>query len=150
MAMEISQHELYLTRRFNCSVEILFEWMVKPELISQWFGPKHLQVIDVKTDLQKGGTYRIQLLKQDQTTFVIEGEYLEVKKPSKLAFTFIYRGISHTPPPSTVKITLESLEHNISQLVLIQRFDTIPPDMAERTKAWEHMMMLLAEKSAST
>ncbi len=147
MVMETSQNKIYLTRRFNCSVEILFEWIVKPELISQWFGPKHVKVIDVKIDLQTGGNYQIHLLKLDQTTFTIEGEFLEVREPSKLVFTFNYRGLSHTPPSSTVKISLEPLEHNVSQLILIQRFNTIPSDMANRTKAWEHMMMVLAKKS---
>jgi uncharacterized protein YndB with AHSA1/START domain len=119
--------------------------MVDPALLSQWFGPKHLKVLDVDTDLRIGGSYAIRLLKPDGAEFSIEGRYIEIAEPDKLVFSLTYKGLSKTPPDSQVHITIEGLESNSSHLTLVQKFDVIPDDMHNRTVAWEFMLAKLHE-----
>ena len=136
-------NSVYLTREFNCSINELFRWIVEPQLIAQWFGPKHLSVANVETDLCVGGQYRIELLKPDDQRFNIEGEYIEITEPYKLVFSLKYSGLANTPPDSLVNIDLEVIDSHISKLSLLQKFDSMPSDMKNRAKTWEGMLTKL-------
>ena len=144
--METAKNSLYISRRFNCSVNTLFKWIVEPDLICQWFGPKSMTLVEVKNDLTIGGAYTIELLKPNGMAFSIEGEYIEIDEPNKVVFTFTYKGIPNTPPASIVEITIERVDTNISNLSLIQKFDIVPTDMPSRSSAWQNMFAKLKEK----
>ena len=137
-------NKIFINRKFNCSASQLFDWLVQPSLIAQWFGPKHLSTGEVQTDIQVGGDYSIELKKSNDQNFFIEGTYIEINAPDLLVFTLHYQGLASPPPSSTVKIKLEGLNPNQSLLTLNQDFEHTPSDMDSRTKAWEHMFQLLA------
>lgn len=137
--MMISPNKVYVNRLFNCATSDLFKWLVKPELIIQWFGPNQLFVVNVKTDVRVGGKYSIELKKNSSLNFFITGEYMKIASPYELEYTSLYEGLSNTPPQSTINIKIEELPNSQSQLFLVQEFELIPSDMAKRTKAWEHM-----------
>ncbi len=141
-------NNVYLNETFNCSPNELFKWMVEPHRICQWFGPKLLKVGRVETDVSLGGAYRIELLKPNGESFFIQGEYLEIEIPTKLSFTFAYIGLHNAPPNSVVKISLKAIDKNVSQLSLIQKFHTAPPDMEQRAKAWKGMLSKLEKMVA--
>lgn len=138
-----TQNKIYIKRQFNCSPAKLFDWLVQPNLIAQWFGPKHLSVESVQTDLRVGGQYAIALLKPDQQQLTIAGEYLEIKAPNSLVFSLQYQGLPSTPPDSIVKMDISALAEGVSQLLFTQEFVTLPLDMDRRTAAWEYMFQLL-------
>ena len=130
---------IYISRTFNCSTKQLFDWMVNPKLLAKWFGPKHVSTGMIESDLKVGGNYRIELLKVQGNRFFIEGQYIEIKKPTKLVFSFKYEGLVNTPPDSVVTIIIEEIEPSISKLSLIQKFELAPTDIENRTKAWKNM-----------
>ncbi len=138
-------NKVYLSREFSCQVDELFEWVTKPALLSQWFGPKHFKVLRAEADLAIGGWYRIELVKPNGDHFFIKGEYLEIDQPTKLAFSFSYEGLVNAPPDSVVEIRLDALSATASKLLLIQRFQVKPPDMETRTATWEYILSKLAE-----
>lgn len=144
--MTAQLNNVYVSRNFNCSVEQLFKWMVEPSLICQWFGPKNFQVINTISELSIGGKISIELAKPDGEHFFIEGEYMEIAPPNKLLFSFAYRGLKNTPPSSIVQITLKSVDSNIAQLSLVQKFTSTPTDIKSRTNAWENMFSKLNDK----
>lgn len=137
---------IYINRKFNCPKLELFEWLTKPQLIAQWFGPKRLSVGHVQTDLKIGGEYRIELLKADGQHFFILGAYQKISRPDQLVFSFKYEGLSSAPPESLVKITIEEITPKQSHLYLMQEFKTIPTDMESRTAAWNAMFSELENK----
>ena len=139
-------NKVFVSRRFNCSKSELFDWLVQPELITRWFGPKQLSIGSVQTDIRIGGKYSIELKKSGDENFFIEGEYVEVNVPDELAFTFQYRGLAASPPKSIVKIKLEELAENKSLLSLTQDFEFTPSDINSRTKSWEHMFQTLEQQ----
>ena len=141
--------KIFLERTFNCSARELFAWLVKPELLVTWFGPKHLTTLAAKVDLRIGGEYIITLKHDSGSTFFIKGKYLEILPPYKLLFTFYYDGISSPPPDSTVDIRISPLEESQTQLTLIQYFDYRPHDLSQRTGAWEYMCDLLSLRFVS-
>ena len=118
--------------------------MVSPDLISKWFGPKHLKVKNVKSDLRLHGEYRIELLKPDGTGFFIGGTYLKIEAPDHLKYSFEYSGLDNSPPDSTVDIALEELKPKRTKLSLVQKFEILPSDLKNRTKNWEAMFLVLA------
>ncbi|MGI9542370.1 MAG: SRPBCC family protein [Cyclobacteriaceae bacterium] len=140
-----SGNSVFVSRRFNCSVGELFDWLVQPRLIAQWFGPKLWSVKRVHTDIRVGGRYSIELTKPDNQNFFIEGEYSEINAPYSISFTLMYIGLSSTPPKSVVKIKLEGITPNESLLTLTQEFEHLPSDLEHRTKAWEHMLKMLSK-----
>ncbi|MEM7087425.1 MAG: SRPBCC domain-containing protein [Bacteroidota bacterium] len=137
---------VHVTRQFNCSKPALYRWIVEPNLISKWFGPKHCKVGNVHNNFRTGGGYEIELLKPNSKRFSIKGIYLEIDQPNWLKFSFVYIGLETTPPKSTVTISLEEISPNSTQLTLIQKFETRPPDMENRTKAWGNMFETLFDE----
>jgi uncharacterized protein YndB with AHSA1/START domain len=120
--------------------------LVEPDLIVQWFGPKHLSIAKVEVDLKVNGRYCFTMCKPDGKSFKIEGTYLQIEPVKQLAFTLCYQGLgSPTPPDSVVTITLQSLEQ-MTRLTLVQKFEIVPTDMPSRTEAWNYMLSELDHK----
>ena len=136
----MTQHKVYLQRIFSCSAEELFRWLVQPERIAQWFGPRYFTVEEVETDVRVGGSYRIGLRRSEQIAFLIEGEYLDIQIPHLLRFSLDYQGLAGQPPSSTVSLRLEALSDTQTRLSLVQEFAFVPSNLPERTQAWEHML----------
>ncbi|MGI9551310.1 MAG: SRPBCC family protein [Aurantibacter sp.] len=141
-----TSNNVYISREFSCSKSRLFKWLVEPGLITKWFGPKNLTVKNVQSYLKVNGTYSVELLKPDGTFFYICGTYLEIEAPDKLKFSFGYSGLDRPPPESIVEITLKEINQTLTELSLIQRFETIPSDIDNRTKSWESMFEKLSEE----
>ncbi len=81
-----SDRELVVTRTFDAPARIVFEAWTKPELFKRWWAPKSMgMVIDsCEMDVRVGGGYRIRFAGESMEFF---GRYVEVKPPSRLAWT---------------------------------------------------------------
>lgn len=139
-----TQSKVFVSRKFNCTKTELFDWLTQPDLIVKWFGPQKMSAGKVVTDFRIGGNYSIELQKEDNNNFFVEGEYIEINEPDNLAFTLQYVGLPTSPPESIVKINLEETAVNEVLLTLTQSFTIIPLDMEKRTVAWEFMLQNLA------
>ena len=137
-------NKVFINRKFNCSPTSLFDWLTKPDLLAQWFGPPNYTIGMVQTDTRINGKYSIELVSPGDQHFFIEGEYLEINAPNSLEFALRYTGLPTPPPESTVKIKLTAVGENECQLSLTQQFELAPTDMENRTKAWEYMLEKLA------
>lgn len=136
-------NSVYIKRTFNCSAAELWNWIVEPSLLVQWFGPKRMTVGRVESDLRMGGPYSIELLKPSGGKILIEGKYLEIEPASKLTFSFQYSGIPSPPPDSIVRMSISEMEAGQCALSFVQEFDAVPADMESRTVAWEGMFLKL-------
>ncbi|MFX3625820.1 MAG: SRPBCC family protein [bacterium] len=138
-----AESKVYISRKFNCSKKELFRWLMQPDLLVKWFGPQKMQAKNVTVDFRIGGKYSIELLRDDGTSFFVEGEYAEIEEPEKIAFTMYYVGYPLAAPKSLVNMKLEE-ENNMTLLTFTQSFETVPADMGKRTAAWEYMFEKLA------
>ncbi len=141
----IEKHKVFINRTFNCSVHDLFQWLIEPKLIAMWFGPKNLTVGAVESNPVVSGEYSIELIKPDGSHFFIKGEYIEIDKPSKLAFSFNYIGLKNAAPESVVHMNLEAVTNEKSSLSFVQQFELEPHDMETRTETWNMMFGKLSE-----
>lgn len=138
-----TQNKVYLQRVFNCTPEILFQWLIDPKRIVQWFGPQNTTVGAVSCNPVVNGQFSIELLRQTAPRFTCVGRYLTIEPPHKLVFTFAYDGLNS--PDSEVSILLTS-KGNQTHMAFTQSFETVPANMEKRTVAWEAMFTRMDEK----
>ncbi len=143
----MNQNKVYLKRLFNCPPEQLFNFLTSPSLIAQWFGPQHLTVESVESELKTGGTYCIKMLKENEAVFSITGTYLAIQKPSLLQFSYEYLGLSGRPK-STVTFSISRIQNDQSELRMVQEFEAPTPDFETRTDAWKSMLEKIAVLTA--
>jgi uncharacterized protein YndB with AHSA1/START domain len=74
---------------------------VEPDLFAQWFGPKGFSATSIDFDLRVGGRYRITMQPPNADAFVLFGEFREIHRGARLAYTFRYE-----PPTPTIATRL--------------------------------------------
>ena len=72
----------------QASPQRVFDAMTDPQQVAEWWGPEGFTCPAVSLDLRVGGAYRIAMQPPDGELFHLAGEYVEVKPPSRLAYTF--------------------------------------------------------------
>lgn len=104
--MTDSDRQLHMTRRFEVAPDALFDAWTDPALTRQWLFTSPTSQNDTKLDLRVGGKWRIADIREG-VTYVATGEYIEVERPSRLAFTFSMPQFSPGSDTITVEIAAE-------------------------------------------
>jgi uncharacterized protein YndB with AHSA1/START domain len=127
-----------VTHRFDVPAERVFDAWLDAALIGRWmFGPtvREERVVRLTLDPRVGGRF----------SFVVErlgapidhvGEFLEIDRPNRLAFTWGVAG----NPPSRVVVTFVS-DPKGCHLTLVQEMAPEWAEFADRTEAGWHVMM---------
>lgn len=138
-----NNNKVYVRRTFECSTETLYDWLVSPELIAQWFGPEgyHTKVLECHAVPQ--GNYRFSLFRGEQYRFTIFGTYLEMERPNFLKFSYQYEDLP-SKPSSVVSFRLIE-KHQSTRLEMVQEFKVQVPDFSTRSKAWIFMLNRLSK-----
>lgn len=116
-------HKLKIERVFNASADRLFDAWTVPEQISAWFGPEHFEVVETEVDFRVQGRYSIVIQSPDDKRIKHYGEYLEIKPPSLLVFTWVLsnqdcQGSEGQDATTLVTLAFESLSPTTTQLTL--------------------------------
>jgi len=82
---------LTLTRFFRAPREQVYDAFVKPELMSAWQCPRGM-LVDASADARVGGAYRLQMKARDGSQFAVAGQFVELKRPERLAYTWAWDG----------------------------------------------------------
>lgn len=96
--------ELTLNRFIRASREQVYDAFVTPALLAAWHCPRGLAV-DASADARVGGAYRLQMRARDGSCFTAAGEYLELQRPQRLAYTWAWEGGG--PLPDGLKTLVE-------------------------------------------
>jgi uncharacterized protein YndB with AHSA1/START domain len=143
--MTTQQHvTVRVTRRFIASAERVFDAWLDPAMIGRWmFGPnvRDEEIVRLTLDARVGGTFSFVVRRQgDEIDHV--GEYLEIDRPSRLAFTWGVKGDS--TDFSRVVIAIQRRERG-ADLTLTHELHPDWADYAARTEAgWTTMLNTLA------
>ena len=97
---------LTLVRRVAARPSIVFDALIKPEGIACWWGPDAGPVLAAETDLRVGGRYRVRFRTLDGSEHESRGEYREIVKPERLAFSWRWVEGGGDPGESLVEIDL--------------------------------------------
>ncbi len=139
------QSKVVVNRVFNCSSSDLFNWLIQPELLAQWFGPRQLKVGEVSVDLRVGGELSVELIKPMGDRFLIKGLYTRIEAPNLLVYDYGYEGLESAPPDSTVTIKINDLGIGKCELNLTQEINQAADEMSDREAAWNGMFNHLEE-----
>lgn len=132
---EISTEPLILTEHIAAPREAVFDFLIDPEKLSRWMGA-------VTHDPRPGGAFEL-----DMGEHVASGEYLAVKAPTMVSFTWGWNHTAEVPPGSTtVTITLtDDAEGTIVEL----RHDGLPMGPADEHRGgWTACLSRLPYEAA--
>ena len=101
---------LTLVRRIAARPSIVFDAMTTPEGIVNWWGPDGGPVLIAETDVRVGGRFRVRFRMLDDTEHESTGEYLEVRKPERLAMSWRWEGEEDEGGSSRIEIDLRAIE----------------------------------------
>jgi uncharacterized protein YndB with AHSA1/START domain len=100
---------LTLVRRIAARPSIVFDALTTPEGIACWWGPDGGPVLVAETDVRVGGRFRIRFRMLDDTEHESSGEYLEVRRPERLAMTWRWLGGEEDPGESRLEFDLRAI-----------------------------------------
>jgi uncharacterized protein YndB with AHSA1/START domain len=79
---------LELTCVLDASPERVFAALTTPGELAKWWGPQGFTTPDIELDPRVGGGYRLTMQPPDGDAFHLQGEYLEIRPPTRLVYTF--------------------------------------------------------------
>ena len=132
---------LRITRRFDASMERVFDAWLDPEKAGRWlFATPTGQMVRVDIDARVGGSFNI-TERRDGEDIEHVGTYLEVDRPRRLVFTFAVPRYSKVF--TRVTIDLEPLPAGCE---LTLTHEGVLPEWYERTQeGWGMLLGSLAE-----
>src|SRR5205809_7935732 len=85
-------NSLRITRLIKAPRERVFAAWTTADDILKWFGPETCRTVSAKVDLRVGGEYHFSVKSEQMGAFDLRGVYREVKRPSRLAYTWKWTG----------------------------------------------------------
>lgn len=132
-----------VTQRFNASAERVFDAWLSPELLGKWmFGPevREEEIVRLSLDARVGGAFSF-VVRRGEHVIDHVGEYLELDRPRRLAFTWGIAGSDSS------RVVLEITADGPGCVLTLTH--ELHPDWAayaSRTEAgWTQMLTKLAE-----
>ena len=119
-----------LTRSVPAPPERVFDAWVDPAQLAAWWWPQ-LTDTTYDVDARVGGHYRIVAAEAGLT---VEGEYTEVDRPHRLAFTWVWEGGSFEDPDAVddVVVTFEPVDGGTLLTVVHSSTQHLPEGGAEQ------------------
>jgi uncharacterized protein YndB with AHSA1/START domain len=114
---------LLLTRTFPAPREAVFDAWVNPEVLRRWWAAvQGWTTPEATTDLRVGGRYRLAM--GDPSTgevHVVVGEYVEVRRPERLAYTWTWEGdpAQHAGEQTLVTVDFSEADGGGTKVVLV-------------------------------
>jgi uncharacterized protein YndB with AHSA1/START domain len=131
-----------VTHRYNASPDRVFDAWLDPRLIDGWmFGPSQRdeEVVHIAVDARVGGSFSFLVRRQGQEIDHV-GEYLEIDRPRRLAFTWGAAVAGDKPDPSRVTIEIAASEGGC-ELTLTHEIDPEWAEYADRTReGWSKIL----------
>ena len=118
----LSETEIELTREFDAPRQLVFEAMLDPALIPQWWGPRRYTTEVDKMDVRVGGTWRFVNRAADGGEHWFHGEYREIVPPERVVQTFEYEPLAGHFSVDTM--TLEDLGDGRTLMRVRSRFSS--------------------------
>jgi uncharacterized protein YndB with AHSA1/START domain len=125
------------------SSEEVFDMWLDPESLKRWMRPGNAEAIYVELHPVVGGTFRIDTRTEDGRVFVHTGQYLEIRRPDKLMFTWN----STVLGDRSSQVTVEFYEQAGNCLMVL--LHDLPPDetiFEDHRQGWTTVLNLLAQQ----
>lgn len=100
---------LRLERTFAATLEEVFDAWTDPEVLIRWWAAQPTWTSPgCEVDLRVGGHYELSMRnEQGDKTYVVGGEYREVRRPHRLVYTWCWAGADGPEPGNVSVVTVE-------------------------------------------
>lgn len=122
---ESGKQEIVITREFDAPRELVFKAFTDPQLIPQWWGPRHLSTEVDKMDLRPGGEWRFINRDVEGNEFGFHGVYHEVLAPERIIDTFEFEGLPEKGHVTLETMKLEELAGGRTRLIAQSVFQSV-------------------------
>jgi uncharacterized protein YndB with AHSA1/START domain len=122
---EPGKQEIVITREFDAPRELVFKAFTDPQLIPQWWGPRHLSTEVDKMDVRPSGEWRWINRDAEGNAYAFHGVYHEVLAPARIIDTFEFEGLPETGHVSLETLTLEELPEGRTRLTAHTVFQSV-------------------------
>lgn len=120
--------ESTMERAFTVPREILWKAHTDRDLMGKWWGPNGYEIIVEEYDAKVGGKWRITHKGPDEkgetTSYAFYGEFIEVKEPEHITWTFNFEPIG-PGHEITETVTFTDLGDGITKLSTISHYKSI-------------------------
>src|SRR5262245_24300118 len=117
---------LRLTRQFDVPREQVFEAWTSPEALKRWWCPHGWLPTRIDVDLRPGGSYCFAMRQAGSKTSVsIEGRFLEVVRPERLAYTWNWTGAFDGMPETVVSVEFHVVATGTKVVVTHENFPDV-------------------------
>jgi uncharacterized protein YndB with AHSA1/START domain len=106
----VSGLTLNLERMLDATPDEVFAACVEPEQLGEWWGPAGFTSPEIELDVRPGGRYRIVMQPPDGELFHLRGEFLEVDRPTRLSYTFVWEEPDPDDRETVVVLTFDETE----------------------------------------
>jgi uncharacterized protein YndB with AHSA1/START domain len=121
-----------ITREFDATPAQLFKVMTDPDLLTQWLGPRNLEMTVDRYDVRPGGGYRY-IHRDESGEYAFRGVFHTVEQDKMVIQTFEWEGA-----PGEVCIEKMSLEPTETGVRLVQH--SVFPSVEARDQSIEFGM----------
>ena len=117
---------LRLTRHFDIPRERVFEAWTTPEALKRWWCPPGWVPERIDVDLRPGGAYCFAMRQAgEKTTVSIEGRFVEVVRPERLAYTWNWNGAFDGMPETFVTVEFHGSAAGTDVVVTHENFPDV-------------------------
>jgi uncharacterized protein YndB with AHSA1/START domain len=110
-----------IVREFDAPPAKVFRAHTDPELVTQWLGPRGLEMTVEHYDCRTGGSYRY-IHRDDEGEYAFYGSFHEVRPSEVIVQTFTYEGMPDSV--SLERMTLEDLGGGRTRLTGVSLVDS--------------------------
>ena len=122
---EPGKQELFITREFEASRELVFKAFTDTELIGLWLGPRELSMKVERYESKNGGSWRFINSDNKGNTYGFHGVNHVVASPELVIRTFEYEGLPETGHVSLKTARFEVLPNERTRLTIQAVFQSV-------------------------
>jgi uncharacterized protein YndB with AHSA1/START domain len=108
------------TRVFEAPAERIFGMLTEPTELAKWWGPHGFTTPEIHIDLRVGGSFRFTMQPPEGGSFHLSGEFLQIKFPCRLRFTFRWDEPVPDDRETVVEVSLDSLDARTTAMTFAQ------------------------------
>ena len=140
---------LELSYDLDATPDRVFAALTDPDDLAAWWGPAGFTTPEIELDLRIGGGFRLGMQPPDGELFHLTGEFLEIERPSGLAYTFRWEEPDPDDRETVVRLALGVMADSTRLSLRHGEFAT-EARLALHTSGWTESLQRLAELTAST
>lgn len=132
---------LRVSRTITANAERLFRAWTDPEELRHWWrmDGEGWEFAEASIDLRVGGRYRLGMTSPEGKVHVAVGEYREIRRPTRLAFTWDWEAPSPAVGETLVTVEFRPAGNRTEVVITHERF-TNPDRVPRHEQGWNELL----------